>query len=437
MHAIRIANLSKRYRLGSASPSYRTLRESISDLVAAPWRRLRTRGVSAAPAPAAGGSEDFWALQDVSFDVKPGEVVGVVGRNGAGKSTFLKILSRVTEPTAGRVELHGRVGSLLEVGTGFHPELTGRENIYLNGAILGMSRAEINRKFDAIVAFAEIGEFLDTPVKRYSSGMYVRLAFAVASHLEPEILIVDEVLAVGDAQFQQKCLGRMSEVRREGRTVLFVSHNMGAVARLCDRAAWLDGGRLRALGGAEDVIADYLATSADNSGEVSYASDALPGSDGVRLLAVRIRNQRGEISSSLDVRHPFTMEVQYRVFRPLPNLSVGLRILTHDGVSVFTTRDLDEGSQPVRQPGDYISRCTIPGNFLNYGQYFASFGADCDRQLGHFSLHQVLSFQIEDTGGIAGHVPVKRLGILRMSFPWTIEKSAPASIAWTDHGSEI
>jgi lipopolysaccharide transport system ATP-binding protein len=424
--AIRIANLSKLYRLGSGSAGgYSTLRESISHALAAPWRHLQSRVRKVSANAAAARSEDFWALKDVSFDVQPGEVVGVIGRNGAGKSTFLKILSRVTEPTSGRVELHGRVGSLLEVGTGFHPELTGRENIYLNGAILGMTRAEINRKFDAIVAFAEIGEFLDTPVKRYSSGMYVRLAFAVASHLEPEILIVDEVLAVGDAQFQQKCLGRMSEVRREGRTVLFVSHNMGAVARLCDRAAWLDHGRMRALGGAEDIIADYLATSANSSGEVNFSSEAtpLPGSDGVRLVAVRIRNQRGEISSSLDVRHPFTIEMQYRVFRPLPNLSVGLRILTHDGVSVFTTRDLDEGNgDPLRQPGDYVSRCEIPGNFLNYGQYFASFGADCDRHLGHFSLHQVLSFQIEETGGIAGHVPVRRLGILRTSFPWTIEK---------------
>lgn len=246
---IRVDNLSKRYRLGARQAPYGTLRDTLAGAVRAPLRRLRQGGRTA--------TETLWALKDVNFEVQPGEVVGIIGRNGAGKSTLLKVLSRITEPTAGRVELYGRVGSLLEVGTGFHPELTGRENIYLNGAILGMRRAEIARKFDEIVAFAEIERFLDTPVKHYSSGMYMRLAFAVAANLEPEILIVDEVLAVGDAAFQKKCLGKMGSVAREGRTVLFVSHNTGAVASLCGRCLLLDKGTVMRDGGVTEVTALY------------------------------------------------------------------------------------------------------------------------------------------------------------------------------------
>jgi len=248
--AIRVEGLGKRYRLNrnAERAGYRTLRESLVDTISAPFRRKKESS-----------TEDFWALDDVSFEVQPGEVVGIIGRNGAGKSTLLKILSRITKPTKGRVEINGRVGSLLEVGTGFHPELTGRENIYLNGSILGMGRKEIERKFDEIVAFAEVEKFLDTPVKRYSSGMYVRLAFAVAAHLEPEILIVDEVLAVGDAGFQKKCVGKMSDLATIGRTILFVSHQMGAVQSLCTHAIMLNNGSVRSAGAKETVIKNYLA----------------------------------------------------------------------------------------------------------------------------------------------------------------------------------
>ena len=253
-YACRAERLGKRYRVSRAAPrgnfGYRTLQEELVRLATAPWRRFRNR-------PSAEQSEDFWAIRDADFEIQRGEVVGIIGRNGAGKSTLLKILSRITKPTTGRVELQGRVGSLLEVGTGFHPELTGRENIYLNGAILGMSRREIDRNFDEIVAFAEVERFLDTPVKRYSSGMYVRLAFAVAAYLEPEILIVDEVLAVGDMAFQRKCLGRMKEVGRTGRTVLFVSHNMPAVESLCTRAILLDEGRVVRDGEVADLVGEY------------------------------------------------------------------------------------------------------------------------------------------------------------------------------------
>ncbi|HEY80660.1 MAG TPA: ABC transporter ATP-binding protein, partial [Caldilineae bacterium] len=240
MLAIRATHLGKQYRIGAAPQRYNTLRDSLGGMLKAPIRRIRQGFM-----PAADDAQNIiWALQDVSFDVEQGQVLGIIGRNGAGKSTLLKILSRVTEPSAGEVQIRGRVGSLLEVGTGFHPELTGRENIYLNGAILGMQRVEIERKFDEIVDFSGVEKFIDTPVKRYSSGMYLRLAFAVAAHLEPEILVVDEVLAVGDAEFQRKCLGKMSDVAQEGRTVLFVSHNMSAILRLTDEAIVLDRGRL-------------------------------------------------------------------------------------------------------------------------------------------------------------------------------------------------
>jgi lipopolysaccharide transport system ATP-binding protein len=252
--SLRLQGVSKRYRVGELN-AHRNLRETLTDTVARPVRALRTRLRGGQGGSSAG---TFWALQDVTFDVAEGEILGIVGRNGAGKSTLLKILSRITEPTRGRVEVYGRVGSLLEVGTGFHPELTGRENIFLNGAILGMSRSEISSKFDAIVAFSEIERFLETPVKRYSSGMYVRLAYAVAAHLEPEILLVDEVLAVGDIDFQKKCIGSMKSVARSGRTVLIVSHNMALIEALCTRAIWLGDGRLRADGPVHDTVTDYL-----------------------------------------------------------------------------------------------------------------------------------------------------------------------------------
>lgn len=255
--AIRVDNLSKMYRIGGPRVRYKRFTESMMDALTAPVRRLQSLGK---PVPEA---ETIWALKDISFEVKRGDVVGVIGRNGAGKSTLLKVLSRITEPTEGYAEIHGRVGSLLEVGTGFHPELTGRENIYLNGAILGMRRAEIAQKFDEIVTFAEVEKFIDTPVKRYSSGMYVRLAFAVAAHLEPEILVVDEVLAVGDLAFQKKCLGKMGEVAKGGRTVLFVSHNMGAIRRLCGKSIWLDYGKMKYFNDTESVVVAYQSSIVD------------------------------------------------------------------------------------------------------------------------------------------------------------------------------
>lgn len=259
--AIRVEGLHKQYRLGGAQQRYKTLRDSIANAALRPFRRWRNKDHQDPV-----DTSLFWALKDVSFEIKAGEVVGVIGRNGAGKSTLLKVLSRITEPTSGYAEIHGRVGSLLEVGTGFHPELSGRENIYLNGAILGMKRTEVERKFDEIVSFAEVEQFVDTPVKFYSSGMYLRLAFAVAAHLDPEILLVDEVLAVGDRRFQDKCLGKMGDVARGGRTVLLVSHNMGAISSICNTCLLLDGGGLKRLGVASSIIAEYISASRDGNG---------------------------------------------------------------------------------------------------------------------------------------------------------------------------
>ncbi|MBV9547680.1 MAG: ATP-binding cassette domain-containing protein, partial [Chloroflexi bacterium] len=287
-YAIRAERLGKRYRIGQRE-TYRSLRDSLSDALVAPFRRLGGSG--------AAESNTIWALRNVSLEIAPGEVLGIIGHNGAGKSTLLKILSRITEPTEGRAQVHGRVGSLLEVGTGFHPELTGRENIFLNGAILGMRRSEITRRFDEIVAFAEVERFIDTPVKRYSSGMYLRLAFAVAAHLEPEILLVDEVLAVGDAAFQKKCLGRMGEVAREGRTVLFVSHNLPSVEKLCQRVIVVDGGRVVQEGDPGACISAYLGARAEPRA-------------GVDLSAVpRLDPRLTPVFTSLDLRDPDGMPV--------------------------------------------------------------------------------------------------------------------------------
>ena len=422
--AIIVDRLTKRYSLGDQG-GYRMLRDSIATSFNGSLRRVqRVFGGRKELAEVPSNHGDFWALRDVSFDVDHGQVIGVIGRNGAGKSTLLKILTRITRPTSGRARINGRVASLLEVGTGFHPELTGRENIYLNGAILGMRRTEIDRKFDAIVAFAEVDEFLDTPVKRYSSGMYVRLAFAVAAHLEPEILLVDEVLAVGDVAFQRKCLGKMGEVAQSGRTVILVSHNMAAVARRCTRAVWLDKGQLHMEGDADQVIAAYLASGTNGIGELTFSEDLnqRPGTEYIRLGAVRVRSHKGTVTNTLDLRFPFSVEMEYRILRPAANLRLGLRIIANDGTVIFSTRDLDDGNEvQVRNPGDYISRCSIPGNFLDYGDYFVSFGADVPKSRNHFALDQALAFRIEPTGGAGGHVADGRSGLLRIQLPWEIE----------------
>ena len=345
--AIRVENLSKQYRIGGPQARYKTIRDSLNQAVQAPFRRMSAvvRGQSSVVS-----DETIWALKDLSFEIERGKVVGIIGRNGAGKTTLLRILSRITEPTEGRVRLRGHVGSLLEVGTGFHPELTGRENIYLNGAILGMRRAEIESKFDEIVAFAEVEKFIDTPVKHFSSGMYVRLAFAVAAHLEPEILLVDEVLEVGDVAFQKKCLGKMGQVAHEGRTVLFVSHNMAAVRTLCSQAMLLKGGHVVADGSTEEVISGYLREGyGDGSPDVDLPS-AIPDSPakGIRL---RFLSVNGAPGARFRLGEPWQVRLDFEVFRELPHFIAAVGIKNAEGIPIATywskTQDIGVGKYSV------------------------------------------------------------------------------------------
>lgn len=368
---VEVQNLSKLFRLGAIGAS--SLRESLELL----FRKKRTPPAVAPenqiPSDRAGDEPNsFWGLRDVSFTVQPGEVVGIVGRNGAGKSTLLKILSRITEPTSGRAILRGRVVSLLEVGTGFHPELSGRENIFLNGAILGMKRAEIAAKFDEIVAFAEVGPFLDTPVKRYSSGMYVRLAFAVAAHLEPEILVVDEVLAVGDAAFQKKCLGKMSDVARAGRTVLFVSHNMQALQSLCSRAVHLEQGRVAAIGTAQAIVAEYLSKISSATGEKRWPIETAPGNEFCRLTTIRVVTSAGANGSVLPSKRDLVVDMEFHAEQLHQGLCVGFDLTNSEGVTVLRSYQTDGAAEswPKVQVGGNHWRCVIPAGLLNGGVYF-------------------------------------------------------------------
>jgi homopolymeric O-antigen transport system ATP-binding protein len=358
MSVIKVENLGKQYRIGARDSAYSTIRETLVNKASSLWKWRRQK------------TTQIWALRDVSFEVKPGEVVGIIGRNGAGKTTLLKVLSRITEPTTGRVELHGRVGSLLEVGTGFHPELTGRENIYLNGSILGMRRREIDRRFDEIVAFAEVAEFVDTPVKRYSSGMYLRLAFAVAAHLEPEILLVDEVLAVGDVQFQKKCMGKIEEVAGEGRTVLFVSHNMPAVQRLCTRGILLSDGKIARDGDVRLAVQEYLTLDLGQAGERSWPKpEAAPGDSVACLKAVRALNSKLEVASEFSVRDDWYLEVEFWVVAAGFNINVNVFLYDESGTLIFVAGDFQdtEWNNKTRQVGVHRSRCKIPGDLLNDG----------------------------------------------------------------------
>lgn len=421
---ILVENLSKQYRIGAAKYRHDTLRDHLMDGLKSLLRRDARRSTPNAQVSASTNTM-IWALKDVSFEVKRGEVLGLIGRNGAGKSTLLKILSRITEPTAGRAEIHGRVGSLLEVGTGFDRELTGRENIYLSGAILGMRKAEIDRKFDEIVVFSEVEKFIDTPVKRYSSGMYVRLAFAVAAHMEPEVLLVDEVLAVGDAAFQKKCLGKMDAVTREGRTVLFVSHNMAAVSRICARALWIDQGQAKYLASPDEVVSAYLASTSQEAPHVSFRDrlEQAPGSDTIRLLEVGVRAQDGRFMSSLDARAPFTIEVTYEILKRTSNVRVGYRLLTPDGTVVIQSNDMDTSKHDRdRLPGIYVGSCTLPGEFLNFGRYYVSVGSDTPMLRSHFLLDRGIAIQIEQTGGVGGHFSDGRPGLIRLPLDWDVQK---------------
>jgi len=417
---IRVVNVGKQYRIGARQEASTNLREALTASLRAPFNRL-WRGGSAT-------AETVWALQDVSFEVRPGEVLGIIGRNGAGKSTLLKILSRITEPTTGRVEVYGRIGSLLEVGTGFHPELTGRENIFLNGAVLGMKRTEIARKFDEIVAFAEIDRFLDTPVKHYSSGMYMRLAFAVAAHLEPEILLVDEVLAVGDAEFQAKCLGKMGAVASEGRTVLFVSHNMAAVQSLCQRVIWLDSGKINQEGQAVSVVQNYLGKGSTSATEMVWSDPGTaPGNDKVRLERVSVRPVAGSPSDPITIQTPLVMEFDYRNLEAGARLNPSLHLYNEQGINIFN-------AAPLREPvwhgrpfptGLFRSSCYVPGDLLNDGVHRILLLLVRDQGVVIFSLDDALVFNVLDAVERRGDWHGKWEGAVRPDLEWKTEYLEP------------
>jgi len=368
--------------------------------------------------------DEMWALRGVSFEVKQGEILGIIGRNGAGKSTLLKILSRVTAPTRGEARVKGRIASLLEVGTGFHPELTGRENVFLNGAILGMTKSEIRKKFDEIMDFAGVERYMDTPVKRYSSGMYVRLAFAVAAHLETEILICDEVLAVGDAEFQKKCVGKMQDVSKRGRTILFVSHNMAAVTKLCSHCAFLDGGRLKLIGPTDEIIPHYLKRGEQTEGIRTWDETVENNSDPrLKIHALRILGPDGTTTGHVDIRKPFTVEVEYRILETLPQFRIALQVITHDGTIAFTSSDSADPSYETKKctPGHYATRCFVPGNLLNEGFYSLTLGAAIPLEKFLFNEEGAMGFSVEQTGGVSARFPEKWPGVICPQLKWQTE----------------
>jgi lipopolysaccharide transport system ATP-binding protein len=416
--AIAADQLSKRYRIGELQAAYGTLREA---LARGTKRVLRMDHH--------GHHEEVWALRDVSFEVSEGEVVGVIGRNGAGKSTLLKVLTRITMPTSGRAEIRGRVGSLLEVGTGFHPELTGRENVYLNGSILGMKRREIADKLDDIIEFAGIERFMDTPVKRYSSGMHVRLAFAVAAHLEPEILLVDEVLAVGDAEFQRRCLGRMEDLSQSGRTVLFVSHNMQAVSQLCDRALWLDQGRVVRDGVSSDVVATYLQSGLGASSSMEWPDlETAPGDSLARLRSARVVDEEGRVVRAVDVRSRVGIEIGFTVLEHGEPLIPKIKVFDARGDVAFNAMDTSSRWLEPAAPGDYVTTAWIPENLLNEGLTTVDVGLvslDAPRLRGHASCDVALSFHVQDPGegdSARGRFVGQWKGVVRPLLEWTTER---------------
>jgi len=420
MKVIKVKNLSKNYRIGRKKQSYYSIREEITNLAKKPWQYLKGKSF-----PKEKGN--FWALKDINFSIRRGEVVGIIGRNGAGKTTLLKILSRITPPAEGEAIIKGRISSLLEVGTGFHPELNGRENIYLNGAILGMSRKEIDSKFNEIVEFAEIRKFLETPVKRYSSGMYVRLAFAVAAHLEPEILLVDEVLAVGDYKFQKKCLDKMHKVSTEGRTVLFISHNMISVTRLCSRAILLEGGKLIMQGPVPNVIDRYIGLRRDIGPEIIWKdSSTAPGDNIVKLKSVRILSKESKPINEFKTEEDIFIEFCYWSFREEAKLLPFISLINNEGIKVLTAVDTNLYKNSLRK-GFFRSLCKIPGNLLNEGHYFVNvFIRDFfETSTLHVNEERVISFEAIETKGIYKEYAKNLIGVIRPKLDWKTEYQGP------------
>jgi lipopolysaccharide transport system ATP-binding protein len=412
---VEVQNLSKIYRLGSIGAT--SLRDSVERLAA----KLRPTARKETAA-----RKTFWAIKDISFTATPGQVVAIVGRNGAGKSTLLKILSRITEPTSGRAILRGRLASLLEVGTGFHPDLTGRENIFLNGAILGMKRWEIGRKLNEIIDFAEVGAFIDTPVKRYSSGMFVRLAFAVAAHLEPEILFIDEVLAVGDAGFQRKCLGKMGEVAtKHGRTVFFVSHNMGAIRSLCEHALLIEHGRLTLEGAPAEIIRRYLAGTAAagaHRGEANWdEQDDAPANEDIALRKLRLLDAEGNVTNTFEADQPLMIEITYEVRRRLRGARIQLQLGTQEGEIAFQSTDHHFQAE-LLEPGRYQSVCTLPAALLNRRRYTLSVQCDIPGERYVLPMAEYLSFDVSGAGNQASSFPEPWPGVVCPRVDWQVRQ---------------
>lgn len=428
-NAITVANLSKRYRIGFEQQSRDTLAEVLSDWVSKPiknFRRLRSlTQFEEKPQELKDVEDIIWALRDVSFEIKPGEVVGVIGKNGAGKSTLLKLLSRITYPTHGIVELNGRVSSLLEVGTGFHPELTGRENVFLNGTILGMTRQEITEKFDEIVEFSGIGKFIDTPVKFYSSGMGVRLAFSVAAYLEPEILLIDEVLSVGDASFQKRSLGKMEEVSKQGRTVIFVSHNMGAVRALCSRGLLLEEGSLKMDDDVDAVINSYLSSKdISTEGRLSWSAANAPQDKELILLGIEVVSGTGEVKTTYQIDESFEIRIHYQILEEVRNLRLYLRFKTSLGETVFATyEDSTIQGGYNRPPGHYTAKCIIPANILNNLTYRLYIGFDSPGYKVLIPGKEYLEVNIVDTSDGYRYAKGAFDGPMRPVVDWEVEQT--------------
>lgn len=420
---IEVKNLSKRYWIShQKGVSYSTLRDDLVGILKKPWHYFDRKQEK---------KEYIWALKNISFSIEPGEIIGIIGSNGAGKSTLLKILTRITFPTEGEARVRGRIGSLLEVGTGFHPELTGRENIYLNGAILGMKRKEIDRKFDEIVAFSGVEKFLDTPLKRYSSGMNVRLAFSVAAHLEPEILLIDEVLGVGDMAFQKKSFSKMEEVSRKGRTVLFVSHNMASVINLCQRTILLDEGKIVMDGSTDKVVEHYMGLKESKISEATWPSlESAPGNEEVRLAKVRILSDEGKPISESDIQKETLIEISYWNLKDNARLLVSIHLVNSQGITILTTFNApsasltrDEWYDKPKPKGLFRAVCKIPGNFLNEGMHFinvyvASFDGTV---IPHVAKERVVSFNVIDTGGMRKEYSGHWVGVVRPRLAWSTE----------------
>ncbi len=433
---IRAENLGKKYVIGHQAENgrYVALRDVLMQNARTLWSRTKDLA-SGKPMIAGDSMEEIWALKDVNFEIRQGEAVGIIGRNGAGKSTLLKILSRITEPSAGRVTIKGRVASLLEVGTGFHPELTGRENIYLNGAILGMTRAEIKRKFDEIVAFAEVEKFLDTPVKRYSSGMYVRLAFAVAAHLEPEILLVDEVLAVGDAAFQEKCLGKMKQVAQIGRTIFFVSHSMSAINALCSRTIWVGKGRIIQDSTTPQVVGAYLSSGNVANRQSEWKVTERPGDSYIRVVSVSLNDLDGNPATEMLISHDVAVEIIYDVLQPGARASLALTLFDATGLLIFSSLGNNEENiyyDRSLQPGRYLTTCILPGNLLSDGRYFLSVIGNSGIGNDDFKIEHALSFDAVDDGVLRRDYHGRFDGIIRPKLIWTT-KSMNGVPSGSDH----